>query len=331
MPLVIKSLLDSVCWAKPKDLCSNMAAIHKKGKIAWFKDNHSSILAVAHLDTVNPTGLRWSGQIQLDKNVFFSPYVDDRLGAYTILKVLPQAYDINPDILFTMDEESGSSTASLFKTEKKYNWIVEFDRRGEDVVMYDFKDEDLVKKLEGVGFATGFGSMSDICKLDGLGCKAFNVGVGYEQEHSSRPFFVVPTYESQIAKFVAFYELYKDVLMPHTKTKKNEFYQWGQGKISGFGMGRTRYYGNPSLMPFHSGVSDEYEDWSAERDRRDDKDKSKPVMIDTTKSGWSEEAGICPHLWCPVCAGKLVEGKCRQCGELVCTSEGWWPKVLVEN
>jgi hypothetical protein len=333
MPLIVKSLLDSVCQAKPKHLAQGMKLLRQGSRVAWFKDNGSNILAVAHLDTVNPRGIMWSGEVKLDKTIFFSPYLDDRLGAYTILKVLPEAYKINLDVLFTMDEEVGASTADLFKTEKKYNWIVEFDRRGGDVVAYDYKDDALKKKLESVGFKMGWGSFTDICRLEDLGCKAFNVGVGYENEHSARPSLIVETYNEQITKFVKFYELYKDELMPHTKKVKQDWFSWKPGQVQGFGAGRAYNFQQPYLN--YGGVSDEYVEWSNKRAKRET--KGKPKLVDTTKKGWDKPTVfksnglVCHHLWCPICSTKLEDGVCRDCGKLVLTSDGWWPEQVLND
>ena len=317
MSLIDKDRLDSICHAKPKALGAGMQVLRKAGRVAYFKDNHSKLLAVAHLDTVNIRGMRWSGQVQLDKTLFFSPYLDDRLGAYTILKVLPEL-GINVDVLFTMDEETGASTADLFNIDFKYNWIVEFDRAGEDVVCYSFRDDGLTKKLESVGFKVGYGTCSDISKMQDMGCKAFNVGIGYENEHSKRPFFVVETYEKQIAKFVKFHAKFKDEHLPHVKTASPT---WSYGNQSGnWGRG-TRpnnfNYGNDS------GVSSEYDLWAEERDAKELKEKN----------GILPKSGAIPPMpgWCPVCYRRVSGGACPECGTLAVTEGEWWPAVLSED
>lgn len=326
MSLIDKNLLDTICFAKPKHLCADFQALRKGNRMAWFKDNRSTILAVAHLDTVNPKGLRWSGQVQLDKTLFFSPYLDDRLGAYTILHVLP-ALGINVDILFTMDEEVGYSTADLFNIDFKYNWIVEFDRRGEDVVCYDYGDVSLSVKLKSVGFDEGMGSYSDICKLQDIGCKAFNVGIGYENEHSARPFFVIETYEKQIAKFVKFHEKFKDEQMPHVKVEKPKWGNKWEDPRTGLNSGIYNYqqenfnYGSKGNSAF--GVSSEYDKWSKERDERENR----------KKGGILSNSDVMPPIpgWCPVCYRKVSKKKCPNCGELSIQEGEYWPTVLSED
>jgi len=318
MSLIDKNLLDEICWMKPRHIGAEMQALRKGGRVAYYKDNRSKLLAVAHLDTVNPRGLRWSGQVKLDKTIFFSPYLDDRLGVYTILHVLP-ALGINVDILFTMDEETGASTADLFNIDFKYNWIVEFDRRGDEVVCYDYKDAELSKKLKSVGFDEGMGSFSDICRLQDIGCKAFNVGIGYENEHSARPFFVIETYEKQIAKFVKFHAKFKDEQMPHVKVDKPAWSYRAGRSLANFGtynyqQDNFNYDGRVNRV---GGVSSEYDKWSKERDAREQKSKS----------------GISPSLpgWCPVCYRKVSEESCPECGELSIQDGEYWPKVLSED
>ena len=313
MSLIDKDRLDSVCQMKPKLIGAGMQVLRKKNRVAYFQDNGSKLLAVAHLDTVNPSGIKWSGQVKLDKTLFFSPYLDDRLGVYTILHVLP-ALGINVDILFTMDEESGSSTADLFDVDFQYNWIVEFDRKGEDVVCYSFKDIELTKKLESVGFEEGWGTMSDISKMQDRGCKAFNVGIGYENEHGARPWFVIETYERQIERFVEFHKNFKEEHMPHVKTV-SQVWSYGQN-VGGFNYNQ----GNFNYERGGSNVSSEYDKWSTERDARERR----------KKLGAPPAPESCPG-WCPVCYRVVRNGSCPECGELSVQEGEWWPKVLSED
>ena len=346
MPLIVKELLDLVCQSKPKVLCEGMTPIHKGKKEAWFKDNGSDILAVAHLDTVNPCGIKWSGEVKLDQTIFFSPYLDDRLGAYTIKVALPQAYSIEMDMLFTMDEETGASTAELFETTKKYKWIVSFDRRGEDVVLYSFRGDDIEKKLKSVGFDVGWGTMSDICKLEHLGCKAFNVGVGYEEEHGKHPYMIVEVYNRQIQRFVKFYEKFKGEHIPHSKVIRPDYssnffprHQEISPQISGFGAGREQDWTQPNLLTAgKGGHSEEYKGWSTKRERRELRKRAAAIEewkrqhADMTEPEalYPPNTGVCPvPVWCPKCARKLNDKECPTCGLLVMYRKRWWPEVDV--
>ena len=172
-----------------------------------YKDNGSNILAVAHLDTVQK-----SKHFAIGDNIVFASKLDDRLGVYTILDFLPLC-DVNVDILLTENEETLLSTGYYFETEKEYNWIVEFDRCGSDVVCYEYDWEYLLMKY----FTVGIGSFSDISELEHLECKAVNVGIGYHDEHSFGAYFVVSEYLAQINKFLKFYKEHRQTRFPHTK------------------------------------------------------------------------------------------------------------------
>lgn len=176
-----------------------------------YKDNGSKILAVAHLDNVcHP---KWFAT-DAKAGVVFSPVLDDRLGLYTVLHYLPNVGGITYDVLLTTGEESGKSTAQHFKPDKQYNWIVEFDRKGTDVAYYDF-DGDGFKETLGLLFETSRGSFTDICKMESLGAKAFNVGVGYHDEHQVNSYMKIGEYIIQMARFVLFYQMYKDTHFAH--------------------------------------------------------------------------------------------------------------------
>jgi hypothetical protein len=139
-----------------------------------------------------------------------APQLDDRLGVWTILAALPQCLplkDMPYDILLTSNEEIGKSTGVLFNPPegKQYNWIFEWDRRGNDVVMYDYKTKELEKLLEAHHFKVGWGSFTDIGVLDFLGCAAFNFGTCYYGEHSKDCHADIPLLIKQIGLFKDFY------------------------------------------------------------------------------------------------------------------------------
>ncbi len=187
--------------------------IQKDQGMYIHKDNGSNVLAVAHLDTVKQE--KYFSVAHLDKTLVFSPRLDDRLGVYTILHLLP-VMGINLDILLTENEEMGASTGFHFTTEKKYNWLVEFDRHGNDIVLYDYSGKKFAQKLKKQGFKIGIGSYTDISDLEHLGCKGFNVGVSYHNEHTLRCYFILQDYIRQISKFIRFYEKYKTLKFHHS-------------------------------------------------------------------------------------------------------------------
>lgn len=96
---------------------------------------------------------------------------------------------------------------------KKYNWIVEFDRKGEDVVFYKYKNTQMEKSLiEAVQFKKGEGTSSDISRLQPLGVACFNVGIGYYNEHYANCWADLVVFERQLGRFKEFYRINRDRL-----------------------------------------------------------------------------------------------------------------------
>ena len=134
--------LDFGEYAERYDLQPN----HRTGgpRFYYHQDNGSEILAVAHLDNVQEvrkTAVTMTGAAVLSSAL---GGLDDRLGAYVILELLP-ALGMQFDILLTTDEETCQSTAEMFTPTKQYDWMIEFDRGGSDVVLYDYETPELVK------------------------------------------------------------------------------------------------------------------------------------------------------------------------------------------
>lgn len=177
-----------------------------------FKDNGSKILAVAHCDVsrIIEKQRHFSVAKLTTDTLIYSTYLDDRLGVYTILEVLPRL-GINVDVLLTTDEEIAKSTATLFTPKKEYNWMVEFDRRGDDAVTYQYDWEDII----GDYFQVGTGTFSDLNDLDHVGVCGVNVGVGYQDEHSPFCYMSVAEYRHQLARFVSFWDYEKDNRYEH--------------------------------------------------------------------------------------------------------------------
>lgn len=184
----------------------------------YYRNNGSSVLAVAHLDTVVKHDERGATFADTEAGpIVFSGALDDRLGAYTLLDLLP-ALGIRYDVLLTAGEESGQSTASFFDPPrgKDYDWIIEFDRGGTDVVMYDYEDDDAIALVRRTRAQVGWGSFSDICYLEHLGVKGFNWGVGYRDYHSTRGHAYLDDYFEMIARYLKFDQQNAGTYMPHT-------------------------------------------------------------------------------------------------------------------
>ena len=200
---------------------TNRNKVFKGDGIHYYKDNGSDILAIAHLDSVIYEPHFYMMTIS-GKDYVYNSRLDDRIGVYIITKLLPKL-GLKFDWLLTTDEEIGRSTARDFIPSKEYKWAFSFDRAGDDVVMYQFRDADLVKRLTKAGLKIGIGSFSDICELDNIGCKCFNVGSGVQSEHSAWASASMTMMISQIRKFLRFYKKNKNVHLPHTYTSYGRY------------------------------------------------------------------------------------------------------------
>lgn len=208
--------LKNICYAD-KDYFDNFGDNLLKDRKLIYINNNSSVLGIAHLDTVQ-SKKHFKMSDENGKRIIKNPQLDDRLGVYTLLHHLP-LFGINVDILLTDDEEIGMSTAQYFKPTKDYNWMFQFDRRADDIVFYQYGSKKLRKTLMRSGFIKqGSGSFSDISYLDYIGCEGFNVGCGYSNEHSLHSQFDVNVYNSQIKSFVNFH-----------KNHANTFYRYKPG------------------------------------------------------------------------------------------------------
>lgn len=199
----------------------------------YFKDNGSNVLAVAHLDTVMPHGEREANFVNTaDGPVIFSGALDDRLGAYTITQWLP-ALGINVDVLLTVGEESCNSTASYFTPPKEYHWMIEFDRGGTDVVLYQYEDLETERLVESVGLRVGNGSYSDIADLEFLEIKGFNWGIGYRDYHGPRSHAWLRETWAMVSRFIVFHEAYADLYLPHEMERRSSWWgDWRSGRSS---------------------------------------------------------------------------------------------------
>lgn len=189
--------------------------------VYYHLDRGSKVLAMAHLDTVQEKRPFVYDVKEDGTEVLYSPQLDDRLGAWAILDPL---YYLGFDILLTEGEEVGQSTAYWFKEsfDRRYNWMFEFDRKGTDVVMYQYHSPRMKNLLESFDFEVGHGSCSDISYLEKLECKGFNFGIGYHNNHSMQAYAIMKDTMSMINKFKIFYRELKDVKLWHRISGERE-------------------------------------------------------------------------------------------------------------
>lgn len=171
-----------------------------------FVDMNAPVLYVAHIDTVRE--LSTPNNIRIRRKKVHSTGLDDRLGCYLAFRL--NQLGLKGDVLLCDFEEIDKSTAKYFKTNKSYNWVVEFDREGIDVVTYDLDSPEFLKALRKARFKIGTGIGSDISslQLDNNPCM-FNLGVGYERPHSFFSYLDKKNLVCNINKFAKFYKKYE--------------------------------------------------------------------------------------------------------------------------
>lgn len=206
----------------------------------YFKDNGSRILAVAHLDTVVDHAQRTTVLAETaGGDVVYSGALDDRLGAYIVADLLPAVgeatgRDLTFDLLFTVGEEMGCSTAAFFDANefgKEYDWIIQFDRGGTDVVLYQYEDDDLIERVENTGALVESGAFSDISFLEHVGVKAMNWGCGYRDYHGPRGHVWLDDMFEMVGYFISFHDDNRDTTLPHENTGRGLWSgnSWGGG------------------------------------------------------------------------------------------------------
>ncbi len=171
-----------------------------------FMDRGSLILFVVHIDTIQkPKYVRKRSTKSGKLKRIYAQGLDDRLGCMIAFQL---SEELGTDLLICDNEEKCRSTGQFHEL-KDYNWIVEFDREGKDVVTYDL-DCDGFRKALSEHWEIGFGSYSDILQLQTQAC-CMNVGLGHHFSHSKDSYVDVKVMHKQIAKFKQFYKEYKDV------------------------------------------------------------------------------------------------------------------------
>ncbi len=285
--------LDKVCRAEQQEFFQ-YGEIERQSETDWYvyKDNGAKILGVAHLDTAIP--FQWCAKDAV-KEIIVCSSLDDRLGAHVLLNILPK--HLNFDLLLTTNEERGMSTAQYFKPPegKQYNWCFSFDRRGMDVVMYQYDTPELRELLKSYGFTIAQGSFSDIASLDHLGVSCFNIGVGYHNEHSYGCYANLKHTKKQVELFIPFAQANADEKLIYTpKTYKYSGY-------SGYGNYDRVWTGNKSVAPYSSTLQDkyDYEDHIYGYEMNGATSSANAEMLE--EGFWNEEAKDYAELKCDEC------------------------------
>jgi hypothetical protein len=190
------------------------------------------ILGVCHADTVlSDTSYQYNKKT---KTVLCTE-LDDRLGLACHLLM---ARDLDYTILVCDHEETGGSTAQVAVGDLlqagQFNWIFELDRRGTDVVTYEYGNDLWDGLLEDyLCPEVGGGAFSDISYLEGLGRKGFNLGIGYHQEHSHACYAKLTDTVNQLERLHNFIWSFSAVRFKHDERS-------GGGYSSYYGGGYSR-------------------------------------------------------------------------------------------
>ena len=216
-------------WLSPKAaiyrVCQQDILGAKPEEYRIFIDRGSNILFTAHLDTV-----KTPKYYKKNKNNVWAAGLDDRLGC-AVATTLGE--ELGADVLLCDREESGKSTG-YFHDLKEYNWIVEFDREGGDVVTYDLDSVEFLAALNKYWYK-GIGSFTDIVMMN-TSCCCMNLGIGTKYSHSENSYVNKKQLRNQIDAFKEFYSEYKDV-----KFKQDYRNAIIGGDTSGYGFSQRQY------------------------------------------------------------------------------------------
>lgn len=272
-------------------------------------DRGGDVLCVAHLDWVRFHKPSFSRR----GNTIYCGQLDDRLGAWVALDLLP-ALGVTTDILLTDSEEVGDSTAQFFDPPKEYNWIAQFDRAGTDLVMYEYDCKSNRELLKQYGYKIGIGSFTDICWLNHLGVSGFNIGVGYYKQHTDKCHAILHETVTNARRFAEFWRDHKDTRIeapPAAKESRHGYSFRSYPSGSGWG-GYNGYDSKWANDPAYDGYDLEFS-------RIDDEDSDTPKMFDDTFCPacgyWSDN----PY-HCDTCGESIV--CCLGCGEPI-APEDW--------
>jgi hypothetical protein len=164
-----------------------------------FIRNYGKVLVVSHLDVVYEWGkVGGNTDIRIESNRIWSVNGiggDDRAGVQVLWWLAEHGFKV--DYLFTLGEENGCIGAKEFKDryigkDLECYAMIEFDRKGDDFVLYQYEDEDWEEYIRKVtGRIKGKGTGSDIKYLSELGVMGVNLGVGYFNNHKGESEYVL--------------------------------------------------------------------------------------------------------------------------------------------
>jgi hypothetical protein len=229
-------LNDPIGYSKEEQLAGTFTLAREGVDQSYlFIPRGGKVLGIAHLDS-HGTQIPLARSQVRDDVYWHHSRMDDRLGVYVIMDLLPRM-GIVCDVLLTTGEEIGRSTGKDFALDFKgcgvkgapeaYNWIFSFDREGDQAVLYQYMSKEWTDTVQAVGFPTGRGTFSDITSMGELGVKGLNVGTGLCFGHSSEAFFKESVFQKNLARFRDFYFKNVNTHFPHTEY--DYAYNYGTG------------------------------------------------------------------------------------------------------
>ena len=102
--------------------------------------------------------------------------------------------------------------------------MIEFDRGGTDVVLYQYDDADLRQRVEPTGAEVSIGAFSDISFLDSP-VKCLNWGVGYQDYHGPRSHAWLRDTFLMVGYYLDFHVQNFEQRLPHDNSAGSDW--WG--------------------------------------------------------------------------------------------------------
>lgn len=260
----VKAYMESYLSSKKYNVINEDGFLYAKGTIP--------VLLVAHMDTVHEEQcteiVDVNGRLSSPQGIGG----DDRCGIYIIMNLVQE---LRCSVLLCEDEERGGIGAKKFtnatynsvdengnETTEKYienlgvNYMIEFDRRGNnDAVFYSCDNKEFTSFVEDMtGFKKAYGSYSDISTLMPVAkLSAVNLSSGYYNAHQVTEYVV---YDEMIDTIDAAKVLIKEKCDKPFEyvARKYEYSSYNYNKSSANnGMYGSRYYDDADSYGYQYG------------------------------------------------------------------------------
>ena len=211
----MKKVFKNICRMTQREVKSygyeELSKTHDKvivGDGFVYAEGNFPVLLVAHMDTVHKKLPKKISDVEGIISSANGIGGDDRCGIYMVLQIVKK---VNCSVLFCEDEEIGAVGAEKFINTSlaqdlvgKFNYIMEFDRKGDkDAVFYECDNPDFEKFITKEYYKSAYGSFSDISTLAPfLEVAAVNLSCGYYQAHTKNEYVVWDEMQTSIGKAI---------------------------------------------------------------------------------------------------------------------------------